>query len=111
MQKLKKQYFKQLDDVVYDTEIKYLEAEINYTKVYFANGLIKKSGYTLMRFEELLKQNTMYKRIHRAFIVNMNFVENIDLKAQNIAIANGPTLQISRRKLQKLESFFRAKEA
>jgi two-component system, LytTR family, response regulator len=107
MQNLKKRYFKQMAGEVYDSEIKYLEANKNYTIVHFVNGLTKNSGYTLMRFEELLYSNVKYKRIHRAFIVNMNFVENVNLNSQNLIIQDGPTLHISRRKMKKLEGYFR----
>jgi two-component system, LytTR family, response regulator len=111
MQTLKKQYFKQLDNEIFDTEIVYLQAKINYTIVHFANGLVKKSGYTLKRFEELLNEKNMYKRIHRTFMVNMNFVETVDIESKKVKIKNGPTLIISRRKMVKLWSYFMALEA
>ncbi|MES2794564.1 MAG: LytTR family DNA-binding domain-containing protein [Bacteroidota bacterium] len=106
LQKLKQRNFEQILGENYEVEIKYLEANINYTTLYFVSGIKKISCYTLLRFEERLRANQAYKRINKTFIVNMNFVEQIDLNNQNLTINNGPVLQVSRRKMKELERDF-----
>lgn len=105
MKTIKKHYFKELEGDKFDETIMFMEADKNYTVIHFSNGEIKKSGYTLMRFEKLLKANPIYKRIHRTFLVNMNFVNNIDMQYQLISINNGPVLNISRRKVKRLQDY------
>jgi DNA-binding LytR/AlgR family response regulator len=91
-------------DVANSNEIIKLESDINYTILYFRNGIVKRSAYTLMRFEELLQGNSNYIRINRATIININFIKEIDFVEKQIKIDSGEIVNISRRKLEKVRS-------
>jgi DNA-binding LytR/AlgR family response regulator len=91
-------------DVANSNEIIKLESDINYTILYFRNGIVKRSAYTLMRFEELLQGNSNYIRINRATIININFIKEIDFVENQIKIDSGEIVNISRRKLEKVRS-------
>jgi DNA-binding LytR/AlgR family response regulator len=75
---MKSNYFEQLIQPNMLGELKYLEANKNYTILHLTNGETKDSGYNLLQFEKLLASNSSFKRIHRSYIVNMNFVDKID---------------------------------
>ena len=75
---MKSNYFEQLIQPNLLGELKYLEANKNYTILHLSNGETKGSRYNLLQFEKILATNSSFKRIHRSFIVNMNFVDKID---------------------------------
>jgi DNA-binding LytR/AlgR family response regulator len=75
---MKINYFEQLIKPNLLGELKYLEANKNYTILHLSNGETKDSGYNLLQFEKILSSNASFKRIHRSYIVNMNFVDKID---------------------------------
>ena len=75
---MKINYFEQLIHPNLLCELKYLEANKNYTILHLSNGETKGSGYNLLQFEKILASNSSFKRIHRSYIVNMNFVDKIN---------------------------------
>lgn len=97
---LKKHYLKQVTSPEVFKQLKYFEAEINYTNLYFEDGTHKKSGYTLKYFENLLTNELQFFRIHKSFFVNINYVGKIDVENSTLVIMNEIVLPISRRKLQ-----------
>jgi DNA-binding LytR/AlgR family response regulator len=75
---MKSHYFNQLIKPNLPSDLKYLEAKKNYTVLHLTNGEKKDSGYNLLQFEKMLASNASFKRIHRSYIVNMDFVDKID---------------------------------
>jgi two-component system LytT family response regulator len=79
-------------------EIIRLEANSNYTFLYFANGSKMLASKTLKEFEELLPQKQFF-RVHHSTIINLKFVKKY-LKSDggSIEMADGSLVDISRRK-------------
>ncbi|WP_435356650.1 LytR/AlgR family response regulator transcription factor [Emticicia sp. SJ17W-69] len=73
-----------------------LEAQINYTNIYFADGSKEISPYTLKKFEQQLASNPSFIRIHRSFLVNKNFIREI--KHLNVVLISGAILPLARRR-------------
>jgi DNA-binding LytR/AlgR family response regulator len=62
----------------------YVEALGDYVKVHLKNKVY--TTYTTMKnLEEKLKLNAAFLRVHRSYIININFLENIDNEAATIA--------------------------
>ena len=59
------------------SQVTYFKADVNYTKLYFATGKSKTMPYTIKRFEEYLACNQDFIRIHRAFIVNRKYINEL----------------------------------
>lgn len=98
MEIFKKHYFQLINKTEQSNKIVVIEAIKNYSIIHFEDGTSKKSGYTLLKFEKLLDDSTNFVRIHRAYLVNMNFTELINLELNTFTVINGRTLNISRRK-------------
>ena len=78
--------------------ILFLKSHINYTEFNLLESKNIMSSTTIKKFEELL-QNQNFKRVHRAYIVNMKHVVFI---AQNeVFLSNGFVLPITRRRKTK----------
>lgn len=80
------------------SEIHYLEGDINYTRVQTSDGqyLVSK---TLKEFENYLQRKKFMVRIHRKFIVNLNFVRSYSKSDPFIiTMSNGDEIEASRRK-------------
>lgn len=74
---------KQEKKIMFD-DIAWIEAEGNYTFVYTISGIKYARKKTLKQyFEEL---DARFIRVHRAFIINKNYVRRIDLSNREIAI-------------------------
>ncbi len=76
-------------------QVVYMAADINYTMVYFKNGVSKMFAYTLKKFEENLAIRESFKRIHRGYLVNQLFVEA--WQKRQVMLVGGYKLPISRR--------------
>ena len=81
------------------SDILYLEGNINYTLIHLRNGKVKLSPRTLL-FHVNNSLNESFIRIHRAFCVNKQYIENYDEKqnANVIFLKSGVQLAVSRRK-------------
>lgn len=65
-------------------DLLYIEALGDYVKVHLKSRVY--TTYTTMKnLEEKLKQNASFVRVHRSFIININFLENIDNEAATIS--------------------------
>ena len=62
--------------VVYVTEISGIEAQENYTRVYLADGTTEFLRRTMNEWEKLLPK-TLFLRVHRSLIVNLNCVRKV----------------------------------
>ncbi|WP_339839804.1 LytTR family DNA-binding domain-containing protein [uncultured Flavobacterium sp.] len=78
--------------------ILYCEAESNYTKVVFLEGKKITLSKTLKIVEELLPTN-IFKRIHRSYLVNINYVNRFNkTNDYYVELTNGESLPVSVRK-------------
>ena len=81
------------------SEILYLEASTNYTLIHLQCGKVKVSPKTLL-FHIKNSLNNSFIRIHRAFCVNRDYIQNYDEKenANILLLRGGIELAVSRRK-------------
>ncbi len=77
-------------------EIILFEADANYTKIYLKSGKVFVSSTTLGKIEKRLKNNPLFFRTHKTFMVNLNHVTNHSETA--IQIDNRMQVSLSRRR-------------
>lgn len=77
-------------------EIIHLQAERNYTRIYFNNDRNFLSAKTLLEYEKLL-QDSGFSRIHKSHLVNNKYISVYDRKGV-IKLCDGTELEVSRRK-------------
>jgi DNA-binding LytR/AlgR family response regulator len=77
-------------------QVTYLEAELNYTRIHFANNINIVLPRTLMRFEEDLITQSNFVRINRGNINNKKFIESIN--KYEVKMNCGKFLPIARRR-------------
>lgn len=78
------------------TNVKFLSADTNYTKLHFADGRVQIEPITLKLFENYLLNNQKFIRIHRSFLVNREYVKYYsDIE---IGLKCGCNLPVSRRR-------------
>jgi DNA-binding LytR/AlgR family response regulator len=78
------------------TKITYFKADVNYTQLYFVGGKTKTMPYTIKRFEEYLAMNQNFIRIHRAYIINRNYIN--ELSVDEVTLSCGVRLPVARRR-------------
>jgi DNA-binding LytR/AlgR family response regulator len=82
--------------------IMYLKGDINYTDVVYLGGKKNTIAHTLKRFEKA-SQFQHWLRIHRAYLVNPNYVMTVCFLDSTLQLKSGEILPISRRKLLSLK--------
>jgi two-component system LytT family response regulator len=92
--------------------IRYLEASGNYTFLYFTNGERLLVCRTLQDMEERLASPYRFLRIHRSFLINIDFLERYVRGKGGYVILEGNihlAVSVSRRQdfLTRLELYFR----
>jgi len=81
-------------------EIIRLEANDNYTKIFFNNHKPITSSKTLKDFEDILDPDNFF-RIHKSYIINFDYIkEYSNLDGGIVILHDNSKLSISRRKLQ-----------
>ena len=88
-------------------QIKYLEAQDDYVKIVTAEGSALKQN-TMKFFEEHLPDS--FVRIHRSYLVNINFIKQIDLIAKDshaVLLNDDSQLQVSKSGYIKLREIIR----
>ena len=80
------------------SDIVHLEAQSNYTIIYFSNHPKLTASRTLKEFEELLPQDTFF-RPHHSHLINLNYIKRY-LKGDGgqIEMQNGNYVDVARRK-------------
>lgn len=79
-------------------EVVHLEANSNYTNIYFGNKTKIVASKTLKEFEELLPEEIFF-RTHHSHIINLNYVKRyIKGDGGQIELQNGNYVDVSRRK-------------
>ncbi len=79
-------------------DILHLEAQSNYTTLYFKDNPKLIASRTLREFEELLPLDTFF-RIHHSHLINLNYIKRyIKGDGGQIEMQNGNFVEVSRRK-------------
>lgn len=95
--------------------IAYFEADGNYTNIYTKNKLKMQVGVSLTRMEmalsEQLKEHaSVFMRIGKRFIVNREYVLNIDIAHQRLILSDMESfafsLPVSKEALRKMKELF-----
>lgn len=74
-----------------------IEAQSNYSKLYFDNAYPLTVAKVLHWFEDKLEQQFFY-RIHKTHLINSRFISAISSDNNILTLANGVQLKISRRR-------------
>jgi DNA-binding LytR/AlgR family response regulator len=88
-------------------EITSLISDTNYTMIYFSDGSTLYSSYTLGYYEKKYATISDFLRVNRKTIINKNYFEScktIEGKFY-VALTNGNTFQVSRRRKGVMERF------
>ncbi|MBP6431350.1 MAG: response regulator transcription factor [Ferruginibacter sp.] len=81
-------------DVIKTADITKLEANGNFTDVYLSDGTKKMICKFLKHFDDLL--TTPFIRIHRSFIVNINFIKSYSKSAGGyVTLLDGSEMEVS----------------
>lgn len=96
-------YFEQLVGSNNLADLKYLVANKNYTYLHFSSGIQKASCYTLLQFEKYLRENTSFKRIHRSYMINVNFIDSVNINEGFLKLSSGIVVPISTIYIDNLE--------
>ncbi len=79
-------------------DIVHLEANSNYTIIYFTNKTKVTASRTLKEFEELLPADIFF-RTHHSYLINLNYIKRyIKGDGGQIEMQNGTYVDVSRRK-------------
>lgn len=79
-------------------DIIYLEASINYTKIFVSGDIKYLASKTLKDFEEMLP-SVVFIRIHNSYIINKNHVDKyVRGDGGQVLLSNGVMLDVSKRK-------------
>ncbi|MFN3849744.1 MAG: LytR/AlgR family response regulator transcription factor [Spirosomataceae bacterium] len=73
-----------------------LEASVNYTILHFTDGESQIYSYTLKRFEQQLALNDSFVRIHKSFIVNRAFIQEV--RKREVVLLSDKVLPLARRR-------------
>lgn len=80
-----------------------LKGDINYTTFYFEDGREKVVAHTIKFFEQFL-QSHGFLRIHRSYMINPNHIQTYNSEQENLTMANGKIVLISRRRKHTLKN-------
>ena len=90
------------------SEIIYLQAESNYTNIYFKDHPKLIASRTLGDFEELLPVDVFY-RPHNSYLINLNYIKRyIKGDGGQIEMQNGDYVDVSRRKKEEFIKLIRS---
>jgi DNA-binding LytR/AlgR family response regulator len=74
-----------------------IKADINYTKFYLVGGKVRTVAHSIKFFENHLETHG-FLRVHRAFIINPDFVKTYNSEQESLTMSNGQIANISRRR-------------
>lgn len=87
-------------------EIIRLQADRNYTKLFFSNGKHFLAAKTLKEYEEILSSSGSFIRIHRMHLVNHHFIKTYEREG-TLLLKDGSALEVSRRRKEQLLQFLK----
>lgn len=82
---------------VFINSVVLIEGNVNYTKFYLKEGKEKVVAHTLKFFESFLETHG-FLRVHRAFMINPNYVKAYNSEQEFLTMSNGQIANISRRR-------------
>lgn len=84
-------------ELIHANQILYCKAESNYCSIKKIDGLTKTATKTLKHVEEILPANS-FKRIHKSFVINLNYVVRYNKTNREVELTNGEKIPVSFRK-------------
>lgn len=87
-------------------EISRLQAERNYTRLYFTNGKNFLSSKTLAEYEKILRDVT-FIRVHRSHLINPEHITGYE-KQGVVKLKDGSEIEVSRRKKEIVMNYLRS---
>ena len=90
-------------------EVVRLEADRNYTKIFFTNGKSFLSSKTLAEYEKLLKDSG-FMRVHRSHLINLQHLDRYNRQGI-VLMKDGCEVEVSRRKKEVLVSHLQKKSS
>ncbi len=84
-------------ELIHTNQILYCKAESNYCSIKKIDGSTKTASKTLKFVEEILPATT-FKRIHKSYVINLNYVVRYHKANKEIELTNGEKLPVSFRK-------------
>jgi two-component system, LytTR family, response regulator len=84
-------------ELVHSNQILYCKAESNYCCIKKIEGFTKTATKTLKYVEELLPENS-FQRIHKSYVINLNYVVRYHKANKEVELTNGEKLPVSFRK-------------
>jgi two-component system LytT family response regulator len=90
-------------------EITLLEANVNYTKIYFEEKAPLMVAVTLKKIEPLLEEHG-FLRIHKKFLINLNYADKSLLSNEAVTLPGNVIIKVSRRKRSTLRRNLKKKK-
>lgn len=84
-------------ELIHANQILYCRAESNYCCIKKIDGLTRVATRTLKFVEEILPQHSFF-RIHKSYVINLNFVVRYNKINKEVELTNGEKLPVSFRK-------------
>ncbi|SHG30575.1 two component transcriptional regulator, LytTR family [Salegentibacter echinorum] len=84
-------------ELIHTNQILYCKAESNYCRIKKIDSTAKLASKTLKFVEELLPVNS-FNRIHKSYVINLNYVVRYNKADKEIELTNGEKLPVSFRK-------------
>lgn len=84
-------------ELIHANQILYCKAESNYCLIKKIDGTTKTATKTLKYVEEILP-GTSFLRIHKSFVINLNYVVRYNKTLKEVELTNGEKLPVSFRK-------------
>ena len=84
-------------ELIHTNQILYCKAESNYCCIKKIDGTMKTASKTLKYVEEILPANS-FRRIHKSYVLNLNYVVRYHKANKEIELTNGEKLPVSFRK-------------
>ncbi|MDX1762316.1 MAG: LytTR family DNA-binding domain-containing protein [Christiangramia sp.] len=84
-------------ELIHANQILYCKAESNYCCIKKIDGMARTASKTLKYVEEILPANS-FQRIHKSYVINLNYVTRYHKANKEVELTNGETLPVSFRK-------------
>ena len=87
------------------TDIIAIEADGAYSKIYLKEKITITTSKNLKYFEEMLPKEVSFFRTHRAWIINLDYIELLNKSTLSISLANGTiNAKVSRSRINDFEN-------
>lgn len=82
----------------------FLKGNVNYSTMYLESGKTKTLPHTLKFYEEFLRSHG-FMRVHRAFLINPNYITEYCEDKEILKMSNGHEANISRRRKHEMRGW------